>query len=131
MWDLLRKYFYRLTGWARKPSNLEGNYMSDYTKEMESVIRNAAPLTFEAAQEIAQRDEFIAASKTHRSVIAKAKSMGIEYVPKAPATKKPKGETKADLVSRIAVATGLDSESLTGLDKANTSALRSLLTAVS
>lgn len=105
--------------------------MSDYSKEMESAIRAASPLTFAAAQELAERDDFVAAGKTHRSVIAKAKSMGVDYIPKPKATKRPKGETKTDLVNRIAAATGMDSESLTGLDKANTSALNALLTAVS
>lgn len=100
--------------------------MSAYTDQEAKIVAAASPLTFEMAGQIAEK-----IGKTQRSVIAKAKSMGIEYIPKAKPSKRPKGETKSDLVNRIAVALGTDSDSLTGLDKANTAALNHLLERVS
>jgi hypothetical protein len=101
--------------------------MSEYTANMTKAITEAAPLTFEAAVALAERDEFIAAGKSHRSIIAKAKSMGVEYVPKAPAAKRPKGVTKASLVAEIAAGLNVAEDSLTGLDKANMAALQTLV----
>ena len=101
--------------------------MSDYTDNMVAAIRNASPLTFEMAQQLANTDAFQRANKTHRSIIAKAKSLGIDYIPKAKPLKKAKGLTKSDLVNQIAVALGADSADFDGLDKATMSALNGLL----
>lgn len=105
--------------------------MSEYTASMAKAIAEAAPLTFDAAVALAERDEFIAAGKSHRSIIAKAKSMGVEYVPKAPATKKPKGVTKASIVAEIASGLGVSEDSLDGLANAKMSALTTLAKAIS
>jgi hypothetical protein len=101
-----------------------------YSKEMEAVLRSASPLTFEKAQDIASQDAFQAAGKSQRSVIAKAKSMGIDYIPKAKPVKRATEETKSDLVDRIAVALGGDSSDFAGLSKATTAALLAVLSAV-
>ncbi len=102
-----------------------------YTPEMVAAIQSAEPLTFEKAQEIASSDAFVRAGKSQRSVIAKAKSLGVAYIPKAKPAKRPTEETKSDLVDRIAVALGSDSSDLAGLSKATTAALLAVLERVS
>lgn len=99
--------------------------MSNYTDKEAKVVASASPLTFEKAQEIADQ-----LGKTQRSVIAKAKSMGLVYIPKAKPAKRPAGETKSDLVNRIAVALGGDSAELVGLEKATTASLNAILARV-
>ena len=111
-------------GWASN-QNQKGDVMSNYTDKEAKVIASASPLTFEKAQEIADQ-----LGKTQRSVIAKAKSMGLAYIPKAKPAKRPAGETKADLVNRIAVALGSDSAELVGLEKATTASLNAILARV-
>ena len=83
--------------------------MSDYTSEMVAAIQTASPLTFEKAQEIASTDAFVRAGKGHRSVIAKAKSLGIDYIPKAKPVKASRdmGPTKAETLSAIRLALAL------------------------
>ena len=77
--------------------------MSDYTPEMVAAIQTASPLTFEKAQELAASDAFVRAGKGHRSVIAKAKSLGVDYIPKAKPAKasKDNGPTKAATLAAI------------------------------
>ena len=71
--------------------------MSNYTQAMEQAIRAAAPLNLAKAKKLAE--EF--ASVSHRSVISKAQSMGVEYVKAAPAARKGRGDTKADILAAI------------------------------
>ena len=71
--------------------------MSNYTPAMEQRIREAAPLNLAKAKALAE--EF--ASVTHRSVISKAQSMGVEYVKAAPAARKMRGPTKADILAEV------------------------------
>ena len=71
--------------------------MSNYTKAMEQRIREAAPLNLAKAKALAE--EF--ASVTHRSVISKAQSLGVEYVKAAPAAKRERGPTKADILAEL------------------------------
>ena len=77
--------------------------MSNYTPAMEQRIRDAAPLNLAKAKALAE--EF--ASVTHRSVISKAQSMGVEYVKAAPAARKERGPTKADYLREIRTALAL------------------------
>ena len=71
--------------------------MSAYSASETAVIVAASPLTFEKAQAIA-----LEINKSHRSVIAKAKSLGVEYIPKAKPTAKASNEpTKAAVLSAI------------------------------
>jgi hypothetical protein len=95
----------------------------NYTPEMVAQIVAAAPLNLEKAKVLAET-----LGKTYRSVIAKAKSENVEYVSKPAPTKKPKGETKSDIVSDICALVSL--ENLTGLEKAPASALRRLRSAI-
>ena len=66
--------------------------MSDYDTKMCDHIRKAAPLTLAKAKELAELDAFTKAGKTHRSIISKAQSMGIEYIKLTP-TRKPRDNT--------------------------------------
>ena len=68
-----------------------------YTTQEIVTLNESAPLTFERAVAIA-----LEIGKSHRSVIAKAKSLGIEYIPKAKAAAKPSnGPTKAEILGGI------------------------------
>ena len=79
--------------------------MSNYTKAMEQRIREAAPLNLAKAKALAE--EF--ASVSHRSVISKAQSLGVEYVKAAPAARVSRGPTKADVLAEIRTALALPS----------------------
>lgn len=93
-----------------------------YTDQEVTAIIDAAPLTFESAQVLANK-----LGKTHRSVISKAKQLGVEYQPKVAPKKRPSGVTKAELVATISEKVGVD---LTGLEMAKASALEALLKAL-
>ena len=71
--------------------------MSNYTDSMVAKIRAAAPLNLAKAKALAE--DF--GSVSHRSVISKAQSLGVEYVKAAPAARKPRGITKAEYLSAI------------------------------
>lgn len=94
--------------------------MSNYTPEMVAKIEAAAPLNLSVAKDLAA--DF---GLSHRSVISKAKSLGVEYVKAAPAAKRPTGASKSDLVAAIQKATNADD--LDGLEKATARALSNLL----
>ena len=72
--------------------------MSNYTKAMEQRIRDAAPLNLAKAKALAE--EF--ASVSHRSVISKAQSLGVEYVKAAPAARVSRGPTRLTFSRRFA-----------------------------
>lgn len=82
-----------------------------------------APLNKDKAAALAE--EF---GKTARSIIAKAKREGIEYVNAEPAKKRPAGATKAVIVADIAAL--LKVEEIAGLTKAPMDALVSLRNAL-
>ncbi len=65
---------------------------TEYTPPMMSAIRKAEPLTLEKAKQLAQLDDFSRAGKSHRSIISKAQSMGVEYIKLTP-TRKPRENT--------------------------------------
>ena len=97
---------------------------SVYTSAMVDLMRSRAPLNADLCQQLAV--EF-GNGITTRSVIAKAKSAGIDYDVKAkPARKKP-AQTKMDIVRAIAKAVDADDGELDGLVKAPASALSALL----
>lgn len=77
--------------------------MSNYTPEMVARIRAAAPLNLAKAKELAS--DF--GSVSHRSVISKAQSLGVEYVKAAPAARASRGPTKADVLAEIRRALAL------------------------
>lgn len=86
-----------------------------YTPAMENAVRAAAPLNLEKAHQVASE-----IGVTYRSVIAKAKQLGVEYVAKPAAARKEPTPRKAEYVKAIQIMTGLQ---LDGLDKAPTKTL--------
>lgn len=96
--------------------------MSTYTEKQCAALTNAAPVSFEDAQAFAA-----AFGVSTQSVIGKVKSLGIDYIPKAPTPKRVKGATKAKLVEEIAGKLDANPEKLDGLANAKASALAYLL----
>jgi len=95
--------------------------MSNYTKKMEAEIASQA-MDYNRAEALASEWGL-----SVKSVIAKTKSLGIDYQPKARATRKTSGITKAQLVAQIEGK--LDCQ-LDGLQNASASALNTLLGAL-
>lgn len=104
-----------------------------YTGAMEQTLRDEATarggLDLASCNEIAQRAEFVAGEITGRSIIAKARSMGLPYnkVERTTKTGQPV-KRKDDLVVEIETALGI--EGLDSLAKAEKPALRALADAV-
>ena len=92
----------------------------NYTPEMVSEMAAQTPLNLEKAKALS-----IQLNRSVRSIIAKAKREGIDYVSVKPVAKRVKGKTKAELVAVIAEKVGADS--LEGLEKAPAITLGRLL----
>ena len=99
-----------------------------YTTEMVDLMRSRAPLNADLCRELAFQ---FGNGITTRSVIAKAKSAGIDYTVKAKPARKKSAPTKMDIVQAIAKAVDADAGSLDGLVKAPASALDALLSNLS
>ena len=76
--------------------------MSNYTPAMIAKLHAAAPLNLEIAKDLAA--DF---GVSHRSVISKAKHLGLEYVQASPKAKVAKGISKAELTDAIRRAVAL------------------------
>ena len=96
--------------------------MSNYTPAMIAKLQAAAPLDLAKAKALAS--DF--GNVSHRSVISKAKHLGLDYVVTAKAAKKIRS-SKADTVAAIAKAVALNPDDLDGLALAKGSALDTLL----
>ncbi len=95
----------------------------NYTPEMVATIKAAQPL------DLAKAKALVAAlDRGYRSIIAKAKREGFDYISKPAPAKKKAAPNKADMVAAIMAATGADN--LDGLEKATGSALNNLLTSL-
>ena len=101
---------------------------SVYTADMVEIMRESAPLNAEVCATLAKT---FGNGITARSVIAKAKSAGIEYVVKAKPARKKSAPSRADIVAAIAKAVDADAGELDGLVKAPASALDALLSNLS
>jgi hypothetical protein len=77
--------------------------MSNYTDQMVAKIKASAPLNLAKAQELSS--EF--GNVTYRSVISKAKSLGVEYVKAAPAAKKSREDSPTKAAYLAAIRKGL------------------------
>ena len=79
--------------------------MSNYTPEMVAQIHLAAPLNLAKAKELAA----CFGNVSHRSVISKAQSMGVEYVKASPVKRAAKADTptKAEYLAAIRKALAL------------------------
>ena len=96
--------------------------MSNYTPAMIAKLQDAAPLNLAKAKALAS--DF--GNVSHRSVISKAKHLGLDYVVTAKAAKQIRS-SKADTVDAIAKAINVDADALDGLALAKASALNNLL----
>jgi hypothetical protein len=95
----------------------------NYTPEMVAVLEAAQPIDYAKAQELGlQLDRGV------RSIIAKCKREGFDYVSKPAPAKKKAAPSKADMVAAICAA--VDTDSLDGLEKATGSALNKLLSSL-
>ena len=101
---------------------------SVYTDHMVEIMRECAPLNSAICAELATQ---FGNGITARSVIAKAKSAGIEYIVKAKPARKKATATKMDIVRAIAKAVDADDGELDGLVKAPANALSALLSNLS
>ena len=99
--------------------------MSNYTPAMIAKLQDAAPLDLAKAKDLAA--DF---GLSHRSVISKAKHLGLDYVPATKAAKKIRA-SKADTVAAIAKAVDCPVDDLDGLALAKGSALDNLLMNIS
>ena len=77
--------------------------MSNYTPEMVARIREAAPLNLAKAKDLAA--DF--GNVTHRSVISKAQSLGVEYVKASPVKRAAKADTPTKAEYLAAIRKGL------------------------
>jgi len=92
----------------------------NYTPEMVATINAAQPLDLAKAKALgAQLD------RGYRSIIAKAKREGFEYISKPAPARKKAAPSKAELVGAIAKA--VDCDTLDGLEKATGQSLAKLL----
>ena len=96
--------------------------MSNYTPAMIAKLQDAAPLDLAKAKALAS--DF--GNVSHRSVISKAKHLGLDYVVANKAAKQIRS-SKADTVDAIAKAINVDADTLDGLQNAKASALDNLL----
>lgn len=101
----------------------------NYTPDMEAVLEDAQPIDYERAIQLGKELD-----RKPRSIIAKAKSMGLEYVVKVGSlevkTRAPR-VTKADYVEAIAKALSVDADELKGLELARIRSLSNLLMNIS
>ena len=96
----------------------------NYSPEMVQMLREAQPIDFDKAQDLAKK-----LNKNVRSVIAKVKREGLDYISKPAPAKKKAAPTKVDLVHASCKAVDIDS--CDGLEKATGVALDKLLRAIS
>ena len=95
----------------------------NYSPEMVAILKAQQPLNLAKAKALG-----IQFNKGYKSIIAKAKKEGFEYIAKPKAAKKKAAPSKADMVDAICLA--LDCDLIVGLEKSTGSALSSLLMAI-
>jgi hypothetical protein len=98
----------------------------NYTPEMVKILEQNAPVDYAKAQDLAKQLD-----RGVRSIIAKCKREGIEYISKPAPAKKKAAATKVELVAAIAKAIDCDADSLSGLEKSTGIALSNLLSNIS
>ena len=100
--------------------------MSNYTPAMIAKLQAASPLDLAKAKALAS--DF--GNVSHRSVISKAKHLGLDYIATPKAAKTLRAST-ADIVSAIAKGLDMPVDDLDGLALAKGSALNNLLANIS
>lgn len=94
----------------------------NYTPEQEQEIRDASPLNLESAKALADT-----MGKSYRSIIAKAKNMGLDYESQPAPSKRPAKETKSEIVAEIETALSRDDNPVASLDGLTKSTLQALV----
>jgi len=97
----------------------------NYTPEMVATLEAAQPINYEKAQMLAME-----LKRGVRSIIAKCKREGFDYISKPAPAKKKAMPTKADTINAIAEALNSDAADLVGLEKATGQGLNNLLAAI-
>ena len=95
--------------------------MSNYSENMVAEMEKIGSFNYDSAAAFAEKHGL-----STRSVISKAKSLGLEYAPRVAAKAAPRIR-KSDMVISIADAIGVSPDELDGLSNAKTSALSTLL----
>ena len=95
----------------------------NYTEAMVQTLKTNAPIDYAKAQLLGAEMK-----RSTKSIIAKCKREGIEYISKPAPARKKSAPTKADLVG--AICKGLDLDDCQGLEKATGLALSKLLSAI-
>ena len=95
----------------------------NYTPEMVATLKAAQPIDYAKAQQLAKQLD-----RGVRSIIAKCKREGIDYISKPAPAKKKAAPNKADMVN--AICSALDCDPIVGLEKSTGSALSQLLMAI-
>jgi hypothetical protein len=104
---------------------MEIKIMTDinYTPEMVAKIEAAQPLDLAKAKALGAELD-----RGYRSIIAKAKREGFDYISKPAPAKKKAAPSKADMVA--AICSALDMDTCEGLEKSTGSALNKLLSSL-
>ena len=105
-------------------TSVKKDAVPNYSKEQEKAIIDASPLCLETAKALGESFD---PPKSYRSIIAKAKSLGCEYISKPPPSKKVAKVTKAELVEQISLA--LDRDCI-GLEKSPVTALVAVINGI-
>jgi hypothetical protein len=95
----------------------------NYSPEMVATIKAQQPLNLAKAKALG-----IQLDRGYKSIIAKAKKEGFEYISKPAPAKKKAAPSKADMVNAICLA--LDCDPIVGLEKSTGLALSQLLMAI-
>ena len=96
--------------------------MSNYTPQMVAALMAGTVTNYDTAVSYAEAN-----SLSIRSVIAKVKSLGLPYTPKARILKRGERVTRVELVRAIEKSLASGTDSLVGLEKSSVAALSRLL----
>ena len=100
--------------------------MSNYTEKMVAQMEKIGSFDYASAEEFASKNGL-----TTRSVISKAKSLGLDYTPRVVAKAATPRVRKSDIVAQLAEQLGADADALAGLAKADMRSLNELVSRLS
>jgi hypothetical protein len=100
--------------------------MSNYTDNMVAEMEKIGSFNYDSAAAFAEKHGL-----STRSVISKAKSLGLEYAPRVVAKSSTPRVRKSDVVAQIAEQLGADADALSGLAKADMRSLNELVSHIS
>lgn len=100
--------------------------MSNYSENMVAEMEKIGSFNYDSAEAFAEKHNL-----STRSVISKAKSLGLDYTPRVVAKASTPRVRKSDVVAQIAEQLGADADSLSGLAKADMRSLNELVSHIS